>query len=72
MNLKHEYESKLEEKQIVCSKIADNFVQQGYSLHHNIIDHISKTSVNISSNQLKTSKDVLMFALQENSQTSVV
>ena len=48
INFKEEFDSIVEDEETVYSKIADNFVKQGNSLHHNIIDAVAKTSGNIS------------------------
>ena len=46
--LRDEFDSKHREEQLVYKNIANNFVQQGYSLHHNIVKVLEKTSGNMS------------------------
>ena len=54
--LKEEFERKNEDEQAVYRNIANNFMQQGFSLHHNIVKVIQKiggyTSYEAISNQL--------------------
>ena len=46
--LKEELESKAEAEKIVYGNIAKNFVEQGYSIHHNLINALEKTCGNVS------------------------
>ena len=46
--LKNEIESKDELEKKVYQNIANNFMQQGFSLHHNIVKALQKMSGNVS------------------------
>ena len=46
--LKEEYNNKHHDEQVVYKNIANNFIHQGYSLHHNIVKVLEKTSGNMS------------------------
>ena len=46
--LKSEFDSKAEDEKNVYKNIANNFIPQGFSLHHNIIKSLEKTGGNMS------------------------
>ena len=46
--LREDFENKEDDEQLIYKNIANNFVQQGYSLHHNIVKVIENTGGHMS------------------------